>query len=283
MGKLRFSVHPLFILLGLYFAFSGKVFSFLTFTLVAVIHEYGHYFASSRLGYELNRVSLMPFGAVIRGENQCFSFVDEVKIALAGPIINLATAVVFVAVWWTFPETYPYLELGVTASLAVAVINLIPAFPLDGGRILLSALSLPLKRRTALKIVKVVGIAVALAFIGLFIYSIFTVPNPSLLFFSAFLFAGNVFVSKENDYMRVYSAISVKNLTKGKKIVRVAVNERTLVKDLFAFIVEGSMVDIELVGKNLVLSCEETAALLIEGNIYSTVFKEAERIIKNNG
>ena len=279
MGKLKITIHPLFILFGLYFAVIGKVFSFLTFTLVALIHECGHFAASSRLGYELDRITLMPYGAVISGGNNCFSFGDEVMIALAGPAINLFTAIFFVAVWWFFPETYPYLELAVTASAAIALINLIPAYPLDGGRILLAALSTFLPRKRALCIAKGAGIVSSAAMLALFVYSCFTVFNLSLLFFSSFMLMGNVFVSKDNEYVRIYSALSLKNLSKGKKITRIAVNDRTRIKDIFPHLSSGTLVDIEITGKNrTVLSCDKTAILLTEGNIYSTVSDEAERL-----
>lgn len=282
MGKLKLSIHPLFFIFGLYFAVTGKVFSFLNYTLVACIHELGHYFSSSRLGYELNRITLMPYGAVIRGETQSFSYTDEVLIALAGPAANLITAVFFVALWWFFPETYPYTELAVTASVTIALINMLPAFPLDGGRVMLAALSIYMPRKLALKIAKSVGISAAIAVFTLFIYSIFTTFNLSVLFFSSFMLFGNIFVSKENEYVRAYSALSLKNLKKGRAIKRVAISDKTLVKDLYRFISGGTLIDVEILGtdKKTVLSCDKTLKILCEGDVYSTVSKEAERLLK---
>ena len=95
MGKIKVSVHPLFFAFGLYFAFTGKVFSFISFTIVAVIHEIGHSFVAARLGYRLEKITLMPYGCIISGKTQSFSYKDEVKIAFAGPLVNLATVFVF--------------------------------------------------------------------------------------------------------------------------------------------------------------------------------------------
>ena len=279
MGKLRFTVHPLFFVFGMYFAFSGKVFSFLTYTLVACIHECGHYIAANRCGYVLNRVVLMPYGAVIRGEEQNFSYTDEVIIALAGPFINVITAGTFVAVWWLFPESYPYTELAVTASVTIALLNMLPAYPLDGGRVLLALLSIRFKRKNALRAVKTIGIALSAAMIGLFVYSCFISPNLSILFFGSFMLFGNVFVSKDNSYRRAYSVYAMQGLRRGKTIKRVVVTEHTLVKDLFKFVNGGTLIDVEMLGKKkTVLSCDKTVRLLCEGNIYSTVFEEAERL-----
>ena len=142
MDKLKFTIHPLFFIFGLYFAFIGKVFSFLVYTLVAVMHEFGHFYASSKLGYKLNRIVLMPYGALISGNLEDVSYKDEALIALAGPLVNTITALFFAGLWWFFPSTYPYTELAFFASISIAIINLLPCHPLDGGRFLSSTLSL---------------------------------------------------------------------------------------------------------------------------------------------
>ena len=142
MGKLKIKVHPLFIIFGIYFAFTGKVFSFLIFTFSALIHELGHSLKAQKVGYRLINVTLMPFGAVIKGDISGMNYKDEIAVSLAGPLVNLVVGVVLVALWWVFPESYPYTELAVVASFAICFINLIPAFPLDGGRVLLCTLSL---------------------------------------------------------------------------------------------------------------------------------------------
>ena len=279
MGKIRYSIHPTFFLFGLYFALTGKVFSFVVYTIVAVTHELGHSIASARLGYELKRIVLMPYGAVIRGEKQCFSYFDEVRIAIAGPLVNFATAILLTAVWWVFPEAYPYTELAVSASLTIAIINLLPAFPLDGGRILLALLSAHTGRKTALMIVRFVGIALSTGLFVLFVYSCFNSFNPSLMFFASFMFFGNVFVPKTTAYARITSYYSESALKRGKCVKRIAVNGETLVKDLYRFIENGYLLEIEIAGKNkAVLSCERTAKLIVEGDIYSTVADEAERL-----
>ena len=142
MGRVKVIIHPLFFVFGLYFAFLGKVFSFIIFTLTAVIHELGHAFVADRLGYTLNRIVLMPYGALISGDVENLSYKDECLVALGGPMLNAIIGVVFVAVWWFFPETYAYTDTAVIACFSLAVINLIPAYPLDGGRLLLATLSL---------------------------------------------------------------------------------------------------------------------------------------------
>ena len=102
MAGLKFSIHPLFLAFGIYFAFTGKVFSFIIYTLSAVIHEVGHYNQSEKLGYGLKKIVLMPYGALIQGDLDGVRYKDECKIALAGPLYNFLIAIFFIAFWWVF-------------------------------------------------------------------------------------------------------------------------------------------------------------------------------------
>lgn len=282
MGKLKFTVHPLFILFGIYFAVIGKVFSFLTYTLVAVIHELGHSLVAEALGYKLQKITLMPYGALVSGEQSLFSFSDEIKIAFAGPIVNLATAVLFVALWWLKPEIYPYTDTAVFASLSIATINLLPCYPLDGGRILLAVLSTVIKRKKALKIVKASGITLSVALIILFVYSIFVSVNPSILFFALFVLFGNVFVSTKCDYIRLFSGLDMRAVEKGRAIKKVAVSETTKVKTLYKFIDSSTLTELVVLStdgktKNA-LSFDKTFTLVSLGKPYLTVGDEVRRL-----
>ncbi len=236
MGKLKVTIHPLFFVFGLYFAFTGKVFSFLVFTLTAVIHEFGHAFVSDRLGYSLNRIVLMPYGALISGDIENVSYLDELKVALGGPLINALIGMFFVAVWWFFPETYAYTDTAVFACFSLAVINLIPAYPLDGGRILLATLSLIISRKRALKITKWIGILLSLALFGLFCYSVFIKINITLLFFSLFVFIGAIDKNNKNVYVKTYAKLKNQNYIKPQRVKRYILSGENKVKKLFSLI-----------------------------------------------
>ena len=82
MGGINLSVHPLFYVFGVYYALTGKIFVFAIYTITAVLHELGHSFVASNAGYRLNKITLMPFGAVVRGDIDGLKFSDEIKIAL---------------------------------------------------------------------------------------------------------------------------------------------------------------------------------------------------------
>lgn len=201
---MKFSIHPLFFVFGLYFALTGKVFLFLTATLTALLHEFGHALAAEKLGYKMNKITLMPYGAVVNGAIGGLSYKDEVSVALAGPLTNLAICVLFSALWWAFPESYPYTDTVVLSNFSIATINLIPAFPLDGGRILSAALSMSFPRRKVMLAMKISGLVIGLALFGLFVYSLFVKANISLLFFSLFIIVGALQKTEQSTYVRMY-------------------------------------------------------------------------------
>ena len=202
---MKFSIHPLFFVFGLYFALTGKVFLFLTVSLTALLHEFGHAVAAERLGYRMKKITLMPYGAVVNGAIGGLSYKDEVSVALAGPLTNFAVCVFFSAVWWVFPETYPYTDTAMLANLSVAAVNLIPAFPLDGGRVLSALLSMKAERRKVMLGMKIAGLVIGCALLGLFVYSLFVSPNVSLLFFALFIIVGAVQKTDQSVYVRMYA------------------------------------------------------------------------------
>jgi len=236
MAKLKFSIHPLFFVCGVYFALKGQIFVFLTYTAAAVIHETGHSIAAARLGYKLNRIVLMPYGAVIHGDVKGLKFRDEIKVALAGPAINLACAVFFAALWWFIPDTYAYTDLAMTASLSLCVINLLPCAPLDGGRVLRAFLSIYIKPSVAEIVLKITGVLFSCVLGGLFVFSCFNKINLTLLFFTLFTIFGTFFTNKENVYVKLYQNTFASSLQRGASIKRIAVSTETTVKKLISLL-----------------------------------------------
>ena len=274
MVNLKITVHPLFFVFGLYFALIGKVFSFIIFTLVAVIHELGHFFASLKLGYKLNKITLLPFGAIIKGDILDLRYIDECKIALGGPLLNIVTALFFTALWWLIPSLYAFTDLVVLASLSIAVINLLPCYPLDGGRFLFATLSLKLSRKRAKFIVNLLGIILSLFLLVLFIISIFNEVNYSILFFSIFMLVGVFGGSKENAYVKAYSNLSYSLPNKPLIKRQIVVNGNLLVKDLFPILDNNYYYEIKVLldDKNFyVLEGTKLFNLLTSSSVYSKI------------
>ena len=125
----RISIHPLFLLTGIWYCFIGRLPIFFLSAIVALQHECAHAFAAAKLGYRLDRVVLMPYGAVIDGDLKGLTLKDEVFVAACGPLANLATSALFVALWWVFPSLYPYTDTACYASAFIGLLNLLPTIP----------------------------------------------------------------------------------------------------------------------------------------------------------
>lgn len=255
-----FRLHPLFLAVGVWYAFTGELFLFLISTLVAVQHECAHAFASAKLGYKLHSIVLMPFGAVIDGDMRGISFKDELFVAFCGPLCNLLTAVFFVALWWFVPTMYAFTDTAFYASLSIGIINLLPAYPLDGGRILQCSLARLFAKGEAQQAKAERKAALFCRFLTLlfsgglllafFIQCIQKQPNLTLLAFSLFLlFSGLGNKDKTAVYEKIDFSFSP-SLKTGVEIRRVAILNTCPIKDAFRFFARGSYLVLEVYDKN---------------------------------
>ncbi len=255
-----FHIHPLFLLCGIYYACKGELFLFLLSALVAIQHECAHAFASAKLGYKLNKIVLMPYGAVIDGDLRGISFKDEIFVAICGPLCNLLTAAGFVALWWLTPTMYAFTDTACYSSLSIALVNLLPAYPLDGGRILKCTLARAfLKKRPeeglaekkAEKICRAVTLFFAVLFLVFFLLLCLRgSPNFSLLTFGVFLIVG---AFGNRDKRAIYDKMDFScrdALSKGVEIRRVAVLESCSVKNALRFLGNGSFLILEVYDEN---------------------------------
>ena len=274
MGSIKIKIHPLTFALAFYYALSGKIGVFIVYTITALVHEIGHSFCADKRGYYLGKICLMPFGAVVSGNQSDFTAIDQIKIALAGPIINLMVGVFFIALWWVFPETYPFTDLIVEANLTLALINFLPAYPLDGGRVLHGLLSMTLKPKTAEIICKIIGVIFSLLLFTLFIFTCFNSVNISLLFFALFVLVGALSKEKGNAYIRIAVFPNLERMKKGVKINRVGVDKSLSVRGLLT-VVDSSKINEVVVfdgDKELkVLSQKELAKIIETGNLSSNL------------
>ena len=274
MGGIKIKIHPLTFLFALFLCASKKAGVFVVYTLTALIHEIGHGLVAEKLGYRLSVIKLMPFGATISSETQGFSALDEIKVAIAGPLINLSVGLFFVALWWIFPETYTYTDICAEANFVMALVNFIPAYPLDGGRVLVSALSLSLKRKTAIKICKISGIILSAALFCFFIISCFHAVNISLLFFSLFVLIGGMDKKKEAIYIRINSFPSERKMKKGVNVKRQAIDKSAKVKDLLVILDKNAVNEILVFDEDNfigILSQKKLKEITETGGLYSEV------------
>lgn len=272
MGRVSVYVHPLFVFFGLYYFATGKAFVFLMVTICAVLHELGHSIVAEKNGYRLDKITLMPFGAVVQGDLEDVKPKDQIKIALAGPFINLAVGIFFVAIWWIYPESYVYTDLAVETCFSLAFINLLPAYPLDGGKVLSALLSLKLKKRKALAISKIVGVVFGIALFLLFIVTCFNKINVSLLFFSLFIIFGAIEEKKAGKYVKLFTNFSSQKLKRGMPFKKQAIDSSATIKNLMSILDQDAVNEVVIYKKGkpiATLSQEKIVEIITKHSIYT--------------
>ncbi len=181
---MKVKIHPLFFATMLFCALFGGLPSALICLVTALMHESGHIFCAARMGFKCETVKIMPYGAAAMCDVEGIRAGDEIRLALAGPLVNAAVCVALAGLWWFFPESYAYTDTVMRANVAMLAVNLLPAYPLDGGRVAGCVLAKLFKKRTALIILKVIASLCAAA---LFVAFFFSGYNPTLIMFALFL------------------------------------------------------------------------------------------------
>lgn len=222
VGGTAVRIHPTFFLLlawiavvhwmqgGPEQAISGVIFIIILFVCV-VLHEFGHIAAAARYGIKTPDVTLLPIGGVASLERMPEKPGQEIVVALAGPAVNLVIALVLVAILGVqfdmglitrLDDVQSSLTARVAAAnVALLVFNLIPAFPMDGGRVLRALLALRLGYTRATQVAAFIGqgVAILFGFLGL-------LGNPFLVLIAVFIFLA---ASAEAGY------VQARDLTRG--------------------------------------------------------------------
>lgn len=136
------SVHPLFVfIMGASFL-TGYFIELATLFLIVLVHEIGHVVAARSFGWQLREVKLLPFGGVLEVDNHSgVSAKEDAIVAVAGPLQNawmgLAAWGLGQLGWWESD----WAGFIVKANLAIGLFNMLPIYPLDGGKLLQAGLS----------------------------------------------------------------------------------------------------------------------------------------------
>jgi len=220
-------IHATFFLLVAFFGFHyWKTFGTLTaavegmtFILVlfacVVMHEFGHALTARRYNIVTEKITLLPIGGVASMEKLPEDPLQEIKVALAGPMVN-GVIVLLLWLWFSFnpielnetsiaANDLPFAYRLMIVNIFLAVFNLLPAFPMDGGRVLRATLALRMPHHVATDKAATIGkgFALVFGFLGL-------LYNPFLLLIAIFLWFGG---EAENQQEQI--KVSLGNATAG--------------------------------------------------------------------
>ncbi|MBK7407789.1 MAG: site-2 protease family protein [Saprospirales bacterium] len=177
-----------------------------------VLHEFGHALMARRFGVGTKHITLLPIGGVASIEKIPEKPAEELWVALAGPAVNVLIAALIALGFWVSGKEGNWLELSqpiqgnnfltgmLLVNITLVLFNMIPAFPMDGGRVLRALLAMKMGRAPATEWAARIGQLLAIAFV--FLGALY---NFWLIFIGLFIYLG---ASAEANYEATQSMLS---------------------------------------------------------------------------
>ncbi|MGD0674068.1 MAG: site-2 protease family protein [Polyangiaceae bacterium] len=231
VGGIELRIHATFVLLlgwvalsplvrgqSVLAAWAGAALMVSVFAIV-ILHELGHALVARRFGIRTRDITLLPIGGVARMDRMPDEPKQEMLIALSGPAVNVVLALALAAAVALTHGSYgslashaddaPFLAKILWINVGLAVFNMVPAFPMDGGRVLRALLAMGMSHVRATDLAATIGrgLAVLLGFAGFFF-------NPMLVLIALFVWIG---ASQEAAGEHVRS--SLRGLTVGEAMI----------------------------------------------------------------
>jgi Zn-dependent protease/predicted transcriptional regulator len=220
-----------------------------------LLHEFGHALAARRYGIPTRDITLLPIGGLARLEKMPDKPRQELVVALAGPLVNVViAAVLFVALLVTnglgllanlTVTQGSFLERLLVVNVMLVLFNLIPAFPMDGGRVLRSALAMRMDYARATRTAATLGQGFAFVFgiIGFF-------TNPLLMFTALFIWLG---AAQEASALQVKSSLGDVPVSRAMMSQYETLSPLNSIKHVTDLIIAGSQQDFPVIDRERVV------------------------------
>lgn len=182
-----------------------------------VAHEFGHALMAKRFGIRTFDITLLPIGGLARLEKMPEEPGREIAVALAGPAVNLVIAASLIVLLGAQIDTsvlnqienpaIDFLARLASVNLFLALFNLVPAFPMDGGRVLRALLAMKYSRVVATRYAALAGQALAFGFgfLGL------ATGNPLLVFIAIFIYLAATAESNDVAFSEVARGMTARD------------------------------------------------------------------------
>ncbi|KAA2280659.1 MAG: site-2 protease family protein [Candidatus Nitrosocosmicus sp.] len=271
-----------------------------------LIHELSHSMVARSYGIRVKQIMLFIFGGISDIEEEPKEFRKEFKMAIAGPAVSLALSLIFASFWWLtifmMPTSSDLVEdvgtdvltmlngviyYSAILNLILGVFNLIPAFPMDGGRILRSLLYRRNKNydkstRIAVKI----GIIISYLFFGLGLLTILSgsfVSGFWIILIGWFLQNGAQSYIHQYDIMKMLSRIRLADLMK-TNIISIPENTSvsTMIRNYFNIYMKSSFpvtkLDYQIVGLVTLKSCTDVPEAMRDTTLVGDIMIPKDKI-----
>lgn len=195
-------------------ALIGVVFVLLLFVCV-IAHEFGHVLVARHYGGRTRDILLLPIGGVSRMERIPERPAQELAVALAGPAVSIGIGVVlFFLFGFPTAKSIENPSLGAllpqiaAMNFVLAIFNLVPAFPMDGGRAVRALLAMRMGRPRATRVAATLGHVMA----GLFVLLGLTSKNPILVLIGIFIYFGASAEAADSQLRQVAQTLTVSDV-----------------------------------------------------------------------
>ena len=209
----KFKIGISFLLLVLVCVICQKFTLLINYILALILHELAHIFVATKRGYTLKEFKLSLFGVAVE-LNEKIDEKDSFAINISGPFFNLFLCLICVALYWLIPVSFSILNTFCISNLTLAIFNLLPIYPLDGGKIFHSILG----AKNYKIFEKLIYLGFGILFIALFILNLLNKTKWLFLLLAIFFLTNKT--TKGNE-------MSLFKYSKNKKI------EKEQISDMF--------------------------------------------------